>query len=270
MNVSDNGHGLKSLNAPIVTEPPLNFPHVIPTGTTGLVSGTQTLGGCEWGFKGCQNHADKNHASDSLAYAVLDISHNRTEGEIPATMGDIPFLRILDLGNNAFSGTLPEELGNLIYLDSLVIGNNDFSGLMPQSFTNLTNLTYFNFGDSGLEVPTDPAFQDWLAGIPDVVSTAIEFAEGEDPGRAYGLSAVYPNPFRQVAQFTLRLETPQQVQIAVYNLLGQRIAVLHEGRLASHEAHAFALDGSALASGLYLITVQGETFSTTGKAIVVR
>ncbi|GAB5520406.1 MAG: hypothetical protein RhofKO_26570 [Rhodothermales bacterium] len=273
MKIADNGRKEKMIPRTIDTLPPSTGPSTFASGVaqSGAASGTQQIGGCEWGFSACAVAAEKTHIADALAYAVLDISRNDAEGEIPASMGDIPFLRILDMSINAFSGTLPEELGNLIYLDSLVLGHNVFTGPMPQSFTNLTNLTYFDFGASGVEAPTDPALQGWLGGINEVVSTSIEFAGHEDlPNGAYALSAVYPNPFGQVAHFTLQVETSQKVQIAVHNLMGQRIAVLHEGRLTPNTAHVFTLDGAALASGLYLIEVRGKMFSATGKAMVVR
>jgi hypothetical protein len=96
------------------------------------------------------------------------------------------------------------------------------------------------------------------------VEVAIEIAE------AYQFSAIYPNPFTPQAQFTLTLKEPQQVRVEVFNTLGQRIAVLHNGVLEAATEHHFTLNGISLASGTYMVRATGETFVTTRKATHVK
>lgn len=76
----------------------------------------------------------------------------------------------------------------------------------------------------------------------------------------YQLSAVYPNPFNPQAQFTLALAATQPVEIALYDLLGRRVALLHQGELVGQKTHTFTVEGQALASGLYFLRVQGRSF----------
>lgn len=80
----------------------------------------------------------------------------------------------------------------------------------------------------------------------------------------------YPNPFRQRATFAVTVAEAQRVDITAYNQLGQRVAHLHDGRLKPNRPHMFRLDGSRLSSGLYFIRIQGEQFSATQRAILVR
>lgn len=87
---------------------------------------------------------------------------------------------------------------------------------------------------------------------------------------AFELASPYPNPFRQQATFALRVAEAQQVGIVAYNQLGQRVATLHDGELSPNTKHTFELAGQRLASGIYFIQVQGETFRTTERAILVR
>ena len=87
---------------------------------------------------------------------------------------------------------------------------------------------------------------------------------------AYQLSAVYPNPSTSPAQFTLTVREPQDVRIEVYNVIGQRVATLHDGPLEAATAHRFALDGRTLTSGTYLVRATGETFTATRRATLVR
>jgi hypothetical protein len=73
----------------------------------------------------------------------------------------------------------------------------------------------------------------------------------------------YPNPFNPSTNFTLALPTDQHVQISVYDLTGRKVATLHKGTLAGQITHTFAFNGSQLASGKYLVRVQGDDFANT-------
>ena len=100
------------------------------------------------------------------------------------------------------------------------------------------------------------------------LATAVE--DTEEISASYHLSEVYPNPFNPEARFTLALDHPQQVQIAVYDVLGREIVRLHEGRLAAQQAHAFSVAGHRWASGLYVIRVVGETFNAVRQVVLVK
>jgi hypothetical protein len=66
------------------------------------------------------------------------------------------------------------------------------------------------------------------------------------------LLAARPNPFTRATEIPLALPSPAAVDVAVYDALGRRVAVLSSGRLEAGE-HALALDGSALAPGVYVV-----------------
>ena len=84
------------------------------------------------------------------------------------------------------------------------------------------------------------------------------------------LSEVYPNPFNPRAAFTLTLAEPQQTTIAVYDVHGRRVAVLHEGHLAAGTPHRFTLTGGPFPSGAYLLRATGETFTATRTAVLLK
>ena len=87
---------------------------------------------------------------------------------------------------------------------------------------------------------------------------------------AHQLTSVFPNPFHQRAQLSLTVAQPQHVQVALYNMLGQRVDVLLDDRLSTNTLHPITLAGEALPSGLYLVHITGETFSATRKAVLAR
>lgn len=72
---------------------------------------------------------------------------------------------------------------------------------------------------------------------------------------AAGLS-VYPNPFARRATLVVTLGTAADVRVAVYDVLGRKVAVLTEGPLPAGE-HTLRFDGARLPAGVYLMRVEG-------------
>jgi len=89
------------------------------------------------------------------------------------------------------------------------------------------------------------------------------------PGRSF-VSAAYPNPFVEQARVYVTLDRAEQVRVEVFDVLGRRILLLHEGALAAETAHTFRLDGRDLISGIYLVRVTGETFAQTRRVILAK
>ena len=87
---------------------------------------------------------------------------------------------------------------------------------------------------------------------------------------AFALTATGPLPVQDATSFRLTVRRSQPVRAAVFNTLGQRVAVVHEGRVASHDSIRLHVDGGPLASGLYVLRVVGETFSATRKFVRLR
>jgi hypothetical protein len=56
---------------------------------------------------------------------------------------------------------------------------------------------------------------------------------GRPEPTSYSLSPAYPNPFNGATQLNIQLAKPGMATVAVYNMLGQRVATLHDGRLAA-------------------------------------
>lgn len=79
----------------------------------------------------------------------------------------------------------------------------------------------------------------------------------------------YPNPFNPGTNISYYLPQGVEVEISVYNLLGQKIKVLEKGyqNAGAHEAY---FDGTGLASGVYFYFLRAGTFSTAKKMILAR
>ncbi len=96
-----------------------------------------------------------------------------------------------------------------------------------------------------------------------------EFADDELPG-THKLSAAYPNPFNPQTQFSLSVAQTQQIEINIYNLLGQRVKSLYTGLITAKQEQTFAFDAASLPSGIYLIQVRGEQFLETQQVTLLK
>ena len=76
------------------------------------------------------------------------------------------------------------------------------------------------------------------------------------------LRGVYPNPFNPVTTVSYALKEEDQVSLVVYNVLGQRVAVLVDGVQAAGE-HTIALDGNRLPSGPYFLRMETSAYRQT-------
>ena len=100
-----------------------------------------------------------------------------------------------------------------------------------------------------------------LAEVP-VTLTVSRSTDAEDGAEAVEATrlSVYPNPSRCASTVTLVLAEAADVAVAVYDVLGRRVAVLHEGRVEAGTSE-LRFDGSRLPAGPYLVraTVSGPS-----------
>ena len=92
----------------------------------------------------------------------------------------------------------------------------------------------------------------WGFGVPD------EFALGQN----------YPNPFNPATSITYAIPADANVSLAVYNLLGEKVAQLVDGWMAAGY-HGVVFDASQLSSGVYIYRIQaGDPSAGSGQSFV--
>ncbi|HDQ43993.1 MAG TPA: T9SS type A sorting domain-containing protein [bacterium] len=120
---------------------------------------------------------------------------------------------------------------------------------------------------------------------PDALGEAIETLtaaiEGlEETSTAAGIANVlhpksirlgqnYPNPFNPVTQIRYTVAEPGFLSLKVYNLLGEEVAILFEGKRHPGEYTAF-FDGRGLESGVYVYRLESDRYSAIRKMTLLK
>lgn len=162
-------------------------------------------------------------------------------------------LRILDLAGIE-SGTLEEVAFFDTHPEDDATGFDGAFGVYP-------------FFESGIVVVSDMA-----RGLF-VLQPRLGQVTGSGPSAAptEGASmAAYPNPFGTRATVELTVPTAQPVEVAVFDVLGREVAVLHEGLLGAGETRRLTFDAATLPGGSYVVRATGETFEAARSVTLVR
>ncbi|HLT48676.1 MAG TPA: T9SS type A sorting domain-containing protein, partial [Rubricoccaceae bacterium] len=106
----------------------------------------------------------------------------------------------------------------------------------------------------------------WVWRTAEVVTVASEPAPERE---GLGLE-VRPNPFRGAATVTLTLARPSEVEAAVYDVLGRRVATVASERFPAGTREV-AFDGAGLAAGVYVVRARtGDGHVEARRVSVVR
>ena len=109
-------------------------------------------------------------------------------------------------------------------------------------------------------------FVDWVRVYAMDTGTAAAAPAG---GEAFGLLGYYPAPVRTTARIAYTLATDAPVTLELFNLLGQRVALLATGPGAPGR-HEATLDASGLAPGVYTYTLRAGSAVQRRQLVVLR
>ncbi len=105
-------------------------------------------------------------------------------------------------------------------------------------------------------------------------SPIVTAAKTEQIPERFALHGSYPNPFNPTTTLRFDLPEPAEVRVEVYDMLGRRVLELTPRPMPAGFNRTMPVDGSSLASGIYLYSVSataGTTTTTqTGRLVVLK
>ena len=104
-----------------------------------------------------------------------------------------------------------------------------------------------------------------LAG--DCIPTDLEI--NDDLPTDFSLKQNYPNPFNPATQISYSVPNAADVEIAVFNMLGKRVATLVNGRMQAG-SYVTTFDASGLSSGFYIYRMRSGEFTDSKKLMLIK
>jgi hypothetical protein len=84
------------------------------------------------------------------------------------------------------------------------------------------------------------------------------------------ITEAYPNPFSTYTKLAVQTDQKQYVEIRLFNIMGQKIKMLHAESLEAYQLKTISIQGDDLPNGIYFVQIIGETFRDTQKVVVLR
>jgi hypothetical protein len=136
----------------------------------------------------------------------------------------------------------------------------------PYNFTYSTSSASYTAGADGFPLgdlnwwPAKKAAWEQTTGVKVVNNnTPVKFTLGQN----------YPNPFNPSTNINFSLEKPSKVILAIYNVLGQKVATLVNNFMQAG-SYTFQFNASKLASGVYIYRIEAGDFVSAKKMILMK
>ncbi len=201
---------------------------------------------------------DTSGSFPAFANVSIDTARNRVDawGAVILPTGSFQCLRIRS---------------DFKYINHLIIGGNIFSTStetgIQYNWVSRNAFTVLNI--QSLDGATDSNFTmarglTWLSSSP----SSVGRVDGLIP-ETFALRQNYPNPFNPSTVIEFSLPRSGKVELAVFDLLGRKIATLAEG-IYDPGTYRAAFAPDALASGTYIYTLRTEEGTLTQRMLLLK
>ena len=203
-------------------------------------------------------------SGDVPAAQVVTLEDLATNGEdYEAELVTIGGVTFTDTGDFAAGTNYSVSDGTAAGDVILRVPNADDSTVDGTSIPTQANVTGI-VGQFDRDDPRDAGYQLLLISAGDIENTV---ANETDEAAANSLAVA--NPIRGTTTVRFSLGAPGQATVALYDALGRQVAVLAQGTFDT-SVQTVSLNASTLATGVYVLRMQGETDAVTRTVTVVR
>ncbi len=151
------------------------------------------------------------------------------------------------------------------------VGGTNVAGVHVEQFSTNSKLVFLGFGIeaiNNLSSTTSRAavmqsILNWFE-TPVGVKTDVAFVPYE-----WKLKPAYPNPFNPSAKIIFEAAKKSNVDIALFNVLGQKVRTIFSAEVNAGQ-HEATIDGSGLPSGIYFCRMKAEGFSTVQRLALLK
>jgi len=155
---------------------------------------------------------------------------------------------------------------------SLLFSDGGLQSLVPFFDTVPAGATTVTVSSPGQQ--SDINFALPAVDLEDLLTDVEELPANDSKPESFQLFQNYPNPFNPSTAITFSVPRAAELQISIYNILGQRIKTLFEGHKEAgvHTVQWNGLDdgGVQVAAGLYLMRMESASQTLSRKMLLVK
>ena len=154
------------------------------------------------------------------------------------------------------TATLPEDVDYSPLWMVNIYDNADFDMVHDLASAQMANILVM--GAANVNCPV----------VENESASAVEQFGNSTPN-GYALDQNFPNPFNPLTVINYQLPMTSDVELSVYNILGEKITTLVKNRQQAGQ-HEVTLDGSSMSSGIYFyqVSVNGKVIKTKKMTLV--
>ncbi len=207
-----------------------------------------------------------------VAAGNTDVTVEETGPDIPGELNPVPLdpAQFYDITTSAvFTG---EAEVCLSYEDEDVVGDEDELTLYHYENNGWVDITSLRDTVNNILCGLTSSLSPFVITEPDYTGVA-DSDKGQLPVQ-FSLAQNYPNPFNPNTEILFALPQACQVRLTLYNIMGQKVITLTDGRLEAGyhrvEWDGRNSDGHQVASGIYFYKLDAGDFSDTKKMLLLK
>ncbi len=154
------------------------------------------------------------------------------------------------------------RVANIGY-DSLVVGHHSSYSYIPSLGDSLNLTGPLNYAHCNYKI--EPRDDDDI----EIVDLGIKLSELPAVPASFSLSQNYPNPFNPVTQISFSLPDKAKVRLVVYNIVGQKVAELVNGKLDAG-SYRVSWDAKGFTGGIYFGRLRAGASEDVIKMILLK